>query len=130
MLSVHAQTLLLWPDPLPLFSAVVNACVRGLNTSPSPLPIHAFAVRAHTANAPSFPLPTHPIVCAFAVLLQMERERRRRRRLDESATEREGRLQRERERRRRELSPTKFTIKLIPFEPPRSGHLSTPYNGH
>ena len=28
------------------------------------------------------------------------------------------------------LPPIDFTIKLIHFEPPRSGHLSTPSNGH
>ena len=28
------------------------------------------------------------------------------------------------------LPPIDFTIELIHFEPPRSGHLSTPNNGH
>ena len=28
------------------------------------------------------------------------------------------------------LPPIDFTIELIRFEPPRSGHLSTPNNGH
>ena len=28
------------------------------------------------------------------------------------------------------LPPVDFTIELIHFEPPRSGHLSTPNNGH
>jgi len=28
------------------------------------------------------------------------------------------------------LPPIDFTIKLIHYEPPRSGHLSTPNNGH
>ena len=34
------------------------------------------------------------------------------------------------EQRTAHLPPIDFTIELIYFEPPRSGHLSTPNNGH